>query len=119
LQEEEEELTVDIDDSVLYSWYEGWHLHQFVDYVDVLEYCPLALEVLDHLPDQADHSLLKPAEGEAQQLLHELPWLQDLDVAEVVLDVVHQFFGIRHTVHYKLKLIISQYSNGCLFGIQQ
>jgi hypothetical protein len=101
LQKEKKELAVDIDDRVLDGWYEGGHLHQFVDYVDVFQNRALALKVVNHLSDQAHHSLLESPQWKTQQLLHEFPRLKDLDVAEIVLDIVEKFLGVSRTVHQK------------------
>ena len=101
LQKEKKELAVDIDDRVLYGWYEGGHLHQFVDYVDVFQNRTLVLKVVNHLSDQAHHALLQSDQWKTQQLLHEFPRLKDLDVAEIVLDIVEKLLSISRTVHHK------------------
>ena len=44
--------------------------------------------MVDDLSEQIDDTLFQPSEWEAEQLLYEFPRLQDLYVAEIVLDVV-------------------------------
>jgi hypothetical protein len=45
--------------------------------------------LVNSLADEAQHPILDPLAGEAEEPLDKLPWLQDFNIAQVVLDVAN------------------------------